>query len=74
MPKTYSQDRYGVQADEVECEADILRSVNSTQSILLLVVRRKEPTEGLSGRPGPGERMIQSMLGRTDRWHSFLKV
>lgn len=30
-------------------------------------------TAGLSGRPGPGERMTQSMLGRTKRWNSSLQ-
>lgn len=30
-------------------------------------------TAGLSGRPGPGERMTQSMLGRTKRWKSSLQ-
>lgn len=39
--------------------------------------RGREPksslTAGLSGRPGPGERMTQSMLGRTKRWNSSLQ-
>lgn len=63
VSQTHAEDGYRVRSDELQSEPDVLSSAPR---------RATELTAGWSGRPGPGERMTQSVLGITSRWNVAL--
>ena len=71
-------------ADEVERKANVLGvSLKGRRGMVRVrerrereraVYRSRRRTLGLSGEPGPGDRMIQSIPGSTSLWNSSLPL